>query len=334
MSLGDHLEELRFRLIIGLAGPFVAAIVMLAFAKPIIKFICQPLYVALREAGLSGTTYAPDIMTTFSLWIHMSLIGGVVVGVPWLIWHLWQFVAPGLYPRERKFITRLIPGTAVFAFAGIAFLYYALLPLLLRFLIVFTVSFGTVSPMGTAAPAPLPEGVTLPTVPTLTADPIKPVDGQMWIKVPENDLRIEVGGKTFSSHLTVPSMVTPLITIDSYVHTVLFLALSFSLAFQMPLVMLGLAWAGIFTRKQMAGMRRYMILVNAILGAVLTGGSDPISMLVLAGALQTLYEIGLMLIRWKGPAPRPDLEDDEDAGDDGADGGGMKLLESDNADGK
>ncbi len=313
MSLGDHLDELRRRLMLGLAGPLVAVIVMFYFADRIIEFMLIPLQAALRGNGLPPTVYGNSPLSIFSLWTRVAMVGGIVVGVPWLLWHLWQFVAPGLYPKERKFVTRLIPGTAFCAVAGISFMYYVVLPRMMMFLIGITV---TLVPPPTPPPLPLPPGVTLPSIPMLAADPQGAVNGQMWVNVAEHQLRVMIDGKVMGTTLTTASLIQPLIQADEYIKLVLFLALGFSIAFQLPLVMLGLAWSGIVTRKQMAGARRIMLLVNTILGAVLTGGADVTAMLFMAAALQVLYEVGLLLIRFKGPVESPETIDGEVIGGD------------------
>jgi sec-independent protein translocase protein TatC len=304
MSLGDHLEDLRYRIMMGVAGPFVFAMVLFFFAGPMITFMTRPLIAGLKEHNLPPDLYVRGVMGVFPMYIKVSTIGGVILGIPWLAYHLWMFIAPGLYPKERRFVTRLIPGTVGLSFAGVAFMYYALLPLMVSFLIHFTLEMGD-GDTHPKPPAPTPPGIVLPQIPILETDPDKAPEGSMWLRGDDPQVRVMVGGHVLRANLTVPSFIIQQIELDDYIRLVLLLALSFAIAFQLPQVMLGLALAGIVSYEQMASSRRYALLINTILGAVLTGGEVVVSMMVLALTLQGLYEIGLLLVRYKVGKSKP-----------------------------
>jgi len=305
MSLGDHLEDLRYRLIMGMIGPIVIAIVLLIFGEQIITFLVKPLMVALVSEGLDPRIYASSPLTAIGVYMKVSFIGGFSLGIPWLLWQLWQFIAPGLYKNERKFITMLFPGAAGLAVAGLAFMYYVMLPLMLWFLIHFTVSFSPaqVEPsrlLGdqstTSISEEIPDQPEAFQVPMTRKDPGEPVDGQMWMKMPERELRFYAGGRMFSVKLKPERMIEPLFQLDQYISMVMWLGLAFSVAFQLPLIMLGLAKIGIVDYATMRAGWRWAMVISIALGAILTP-QDPFSLIAMAVPLYLLYEFGLVLIR-------------------------------------
>ena len=90
----------------------------------------------------------------------------------------------------------------------------------------------------------------------------------------------------------------PLLSVDSYLGFVTFLALSFGLVFQLPLVMFFLTWAGLVTPFELASKRRILYLGAFVAAALLTPGPDVLSQLLLAVPIVFLYEVSLMLISW------------------------------------
>ena len=94
MSLGEHLEELRLRLILALAGLAIAFTASCFFGKFIIKLIESP-YTIVMGHGIRLQTLAP--MDGFTTYMEIALISGVVISSPWIFYQLWMFVAAGLY---------------------------------------------------------------------------------------------------------------------------------------------------------------------------------------------------------------------------------------------
>ena len=74
------------------------------------------------------------------------------------------------------------------------------------------------------------------------------------------------------------------------------LSLGFAVGFQMPVVVLLLGWAGIVEPKDLTGIRKYMLMGCLVASSILTP-ADPLSMVLLAGPLYVLYELGLILLR-------------------------------------
>ena len=109
MSLGEHLEELRYRLILGLIGPVIFAVGLMFIAWDVVEIICQPLLYELNKNNIDATLYNQGVSSAFLVYLKVSLIGGLLIGVPWLFYQLWLFIAPGLLPPEKRFVRRLIP---------------------------------------------------------------------------------------------------------------------------------------------------------------------------------------------------------------------------------
>ncbi|MBI1373803.1 MAG: hypothetical protein GC159_13850 [Phycisphaera sp.] len=329
MSLGDHLEELRYRLILGLIGPVAIALALLAVGNQLIIFLCQPLFAAQVAAKLPPQVIITDAQTAFMVYMKIAFIGGIVLGLPWLMWQLWMFVAPGLYPSERKLVTRLAPFSAVLTFLGLSFMYYVMLPFTLWFFISFTTGWFQINEndlkptwvqetlvQGTEKP---PEGHVDQkplNLPQRWEDPAKPNPGDAWFKLPEGEIRVFDGKDLHKVSLTKSqSMITPLFELGAYISMVMTLALANAVAFQLPLVMLILGWIGLITHEQAAAVRKYAFFGCFVIGAVLTP-ADPGSMFALALPLYALYELGILLIRMVGKRHSEWDDDDDDDDDD------------------
>src|SRR5205814_771302 len=134
MSVGDHLEELRHRLILGLGGFVVGAIICLALCKSVIlPIFTRPLMQAQVRCGLNPQLYYTEPAQPFIVYMEVSMISGAVLASPWLLYQLWQFIAAGLYPKERKLVTKYLPLSITLLIAGELTLYFLVLPVTLEF---------------------------------------------------------------------------------------------------------------------------------------------------------------------------------------------------------
>src|SRR5262245_32059947 len=298
MPLGDHLEELRRRMTIALIGLLPVIIASLVYGSTILGFVLQPVRHALAASGQSDTIYTNGPLEVFSNYIKISLLASFLVGSPWILYQLWRFVAPGLYAHERRFVYFLLPLSVLLTILGVLFLYVFIMPMLLHFFI----SFGT--GIGSAPPhtAPLPEGVTFGHIPVLAADPPDPSAGDAWINRTDMLLRICIGkaGDTHeivSSQIFTSTGVVPLYDVTPYVKLLLSLSLAFAAAFQTPVVVLLLGWAGVIDRKFLRKYRKHAVLVCAIAAAIMTPG-DPASMILMLIPLYLLYEAGGILLKY------------------------------------
>jgi sec-independent protein translocase protein TatC len=130
MSLGDHLEELRSRLLYALAGLALGAILGLFFGRYIIAFVRQP-YVSVMGEDANLQTLAPA--EGFTSYIKISLVAGLLASSPWVFYHIWMFVAAGLYPKERKYVYIAVPFSTALFICGAVFFLVIVAPLALGF---------------------------------------------------------------------------------------------------------------------------------------------------------------------------------------------------------
>jgi sec-independent protein translocase protein TatC len=107
--------------------------------------------------------------------------------------------------------------------------------------------------------------------------------------------------------------VQPLITLDAYVNFLNALVIAFGLVFQLPLVILLLSLLGIVTPEMLKKSRKYAIVGIFVFAAVITPTTDAVSMMMLAGPVMALYEIGVLISKavWRKKA-RADLEPEEE----------------------
>lgn len=134
MSLGDHLEELRMRILLALAGLMVGAVVCLCFGSKIIDFIELPYTRALGEEMRLQSLAPTD---GFISYMKISLISGVIVSSPWIFYQIWMFISSGLYKVERRYVTMAIPFCAVLFIGGTLFFIFVVAPITLGFLVRF-----------------------------------------------------------------------------------------------------------------------------------------------------------------------------------------------------
>jgi len=137
MSFGDHLEELRRRIVRALLGVVVAAIVCLVFSSRILGVVVKPIHDVIGRYDGHLAYLKPQ--EGFLVFIKVALIVGLFLASPWVAYQLWSFVAEGLYPHEKKWVRVVAPVTFVLFAAGVLFCYFVILPWGLDFLIGFGV---------------------------------------------------------------------------------------------------------------------------------------------------------------------------------------------------
>lgn len=145
MSIGDHLMDLRRRLILGLLGVAVTSSLTLWYGTEIFGWLCRPLLKILVDKGLPPQINFFSVGGAFGVYMKISLVGGLVLGSPWLIYQLWQFVSAGLYERERRIVLILAPFSAVMMMLGLAFMYWLMLPVCIRFFVYFVDEYPSVN---------------------------------------------------------------------------------------------------------------------------------------------------------------------------------------------
>lgn len=223
MSLVDHLEELRRRILRSLLVVVVAAAGCLALVRPLVRLLEMP------AEGIRFLQLAPGEFLLVSL--KVAGYAGLTLALPYVLYEILAFVLPGLSRRERSLVAPAVAGSAVLFAAGLAFAWWALVPAALRFL----VSYG--------------------------ADVVEPA----W-------------------------------SIERYLDFVLLLMLATALAFQLPVLQLLLGALGLVQWRSMLAAWRWVVVIAALAGAVLTPSTDPLTMLLLSGAITALYLIGVALV--------------------------------------
>jgi len=227
MSLVDHLEELRRRILRSLLAVVVAALGCFAFVRPLVRLLEVP------AAGMRFLQLAPGEFLFVS--VKVAGYAGLVLALPYVLYEALAFVLPGLTRRERRLVAPAVAGSSLLFAAGLAFAWWALVPAALRFL----ASYG--------------------------ADVVEP----MW-------------------------------SIERYLDFVLLLMLATGLAFQLPVLQLVLGALGLIDARRMLRAWRWVVFASALAGAVLTPSTDPVTMLLLSGAITTLYLVGVALVAFAG----------------------------------
>ena len=132
--LGEHLEELRWRLLTCVLALLVGAGVSFAFFGTIADALLAP---AEEHLSATGDPIFTEVTELFTVTVKVSLLGGLVLAVPVVTYQILMFITPGLTFRERRWALALVPGALLCFAGGAAFAYFIMLPPILRFLLTF-----------------------------------------------------------------------------------------------------------------------------------------------------------------------------------------------------
>ena len=135
----DHLIELRRRLLWSFIALGAAFGLCLYFARPIFGFLVQPLL----QAGQERLVYT-QLLEAFFVELKVGLFGGLILSFPFIANQLWQFIAPGLYRKEKRALLPFLVLTPFLFLGGAAVAYYFALPLALKFLLSYQGQMGGV----------------------------------------------------------------------------------------------------------------------------------------------------------------------------------------------
>jgi sec-independent protein translocase protein TatC len=126
----EHLIELRSRLMRAVVAILVIFLGLYAFANDIYTFVAQPLMALLPEGSqMIATEVASPFLAPFKL----TLVVAVFIAVPYVLHQAWAFVAPGLYANEKALAIPILASSVGLFYAGAAFAYYVVFPLLFKF---------------------------------------------------------------------------------------------------------------------------------------------------------------------------------------------------------
>src|SRR5574337_1785687 len=228
MPFLDHLEELRTRLIRSLIAVCVACGVGFWIVQhfQLVAVMAAPIAPYLGTGGrLAVLSPTEPVMIVFKL----SLVVGLVLASPIILWQVWAFVAPALYAREKRVIVpALFAGLGLFLFGAV---------------------------MG-------------------------------WHFVLPQSLRVLFSFQT--------AALAPIITYDAYFDFIVQVMIALGVSFELPLAILILAWLGIATPARLNSFRRFAIVIACFLGAVLSPGTDVLTMIMFTIPLLVLYEVGFL----------------------------------------
>jgi Tat protein translocase TatC len=308
MTLGEHLDELRGAVVRSLAALLIACIACIWPAKYLLELIARPVVLALRYNGQPDSFLATSPVEAILVYIKVVLIFGVLIAGPYIIYQLWKFVAAGLYPHEKKWVTSIIPLSVSLFLGGVVFMYLFVLIVSLNFLVGFSSWLPLPNPQPSrleSALMHLPQFESVETdepvvIPLLAEDPNDPPTGSVWFNLSLRKLKVQgVGDESYSVQFMRDDrrgLVTPHFRIGEYLSFVLILTIAFGLAFQTPLVVIFLARTGIVSTAALRKHRKFVILGVVIVAGILAP-PDLLSHLLLSGPMIVLFEIGLLLAR-------------------------------------
>ena len=129
-TLISHLLELRDRLLRALIAVGIAFVPCILNANDLFSFVAQPL---LQKLPAGSNLIATGVMSPFTTPFKLSFFAAVLIAMPYVIYQLWAFVAPGLYRKERRFAVPLLVSSILLFYVGIAFAYYFVFPVMFQF---------------------------------------------------------------------------------------------------------------------------------------------------------------------------------------------------------
>jgi sec-independent protein translocase protein TatC len=228
LPLIAHLTELRDKLLRAILSVLLIFICLFPFANDIYAFVSEPLR-AILPPGAS--MIATEVTTPFFTPFKLTLVAAIFLSMPYVLYQAWSFIAPGMYRHEKRLAIPLLASSVLLFYAGAAFAYFFVFPLIFAF---------------------------------------------------------------FTS--VAPQDITIMTDINSYLDFVLKLFFAFGLAFEIPIAVILMIWAGITSPEALASKRRYVIVGCFIVGMLLTP-PDIFSQTLLAVPMWMLFEAGIFFGR-------------------------------------
>lgn len=142
-ELRPHLVELRKRLGLSVLSVFIAFIIAFVFHEAILAWVTAPLNEALDEVAHLSKKAAEGMVTThqvggaFFVALKVSFFAALLGALPFILYQIWLFVAPGLYSNEKKMVLPFVVGGTIMFGVGVLFAYYIVTPFGFQFLITF-----------------------------------------------------------------------------------------------------------------------------------------------------------------------------------------------------
>ncbi len=137
MSFLEHLEELRLRLLHCVLSIFVGFGICFYFRDNIYGYLARPLTDTLRALHLPDKLIYTNPTDPFNLYIKLSIVIGIFLASPYILWQIWLFISPGLYRHEKRYVWPFVLLTTSLFIGGGFFAYKMAFPAALRFLVEF-----------------------------------------------------------------------------------------------------------------------------------------------------------------------------------------------------
>lgn len=126
----SHLLELRSKLLKSIASVLIVFICSVYWANDIYHYMAIPL---MQSLPLGGSMIATDVAAPFFAPFKLTLVLSFFVAVPYVLYQIWSFVAPGLYKHEKRLVMPLLFSSTVLFYLGIAFAYFIVFPVVFGF---------------------------------------------------------------------------------------------------------------------------------------------------------------------------------------------------------
>lgn len=138
MTIIKHLEELRRVFLVSAVAVLIASSIAFAYREFFLDLITEP--VQALEINLVYTAMAEGFFTQ----VKLALIAGLIAAMPVILWQVWGFIIPALYPHERRWVYLLVPASLVLFAAGVLFAYLSVFRVAVRFFVMVS---GDLQPM-------------------------------------------------------------------------------------------------------------------------------------------------------------------------------------------
>src|SRR3984893_16707345 len=135
MGFLEHLEELRRRLIYSIVSVAMGFVVCWAYHERIYTFMQRPIMQALHKNGMAEKLFYLNPTEPFNLYVKITLLAGLFVASPFVLYQVWMFISPGLYRHEKRYVVPFMFSTVFLFLAGGLFAYKMVYPAALNFLI-------------------------------------------------------------------------------------------------------------------------------------------------------------------------------------------------------
>ncbi len=129
-TLISHLLELRDRLLRAVVAVAIIAVPCAIFADEIFEFAARPL---MEKLPAGASMIATNVIAPFMTPFKMAIVAALFIAMPFVLYQAWAFVAPGLYRQEKRFAFPLLLSSIALFYAGVAFAYYVVFPIIFAF---------------------------------------------------------------------------------------------------------------------------------------------------------------------------------------------------------